>query len=195
MKKTEKNNFEKIKEKIEKETGYIIKNLNSKNAKKELEKFIYTMACCYNDCWMSMSYLDEIETEHTASIKSISKSEIAYKAIRILENIFQFEEKEYEEALDGIIKLAINNTLIFQILKEDLSSLVEIREIIKNNKTKSFDFEPIYENLIFFYLNYNYDENINDFIKKLNETLKEIVYNQEIINKCFQLEEGVERYE
>ena len=42
MKKTEKNNFEKIKEKIGKETGYIIKNLNSKNAKKELEKFIYT---------------------------------------------------------------------------------------------------------------------------------------------------------
>lgn len=34
MKKTEKNNFEKIKEKIGKETGYIIKNLNSKNAKK-----------------------------------------------------------------------------------------------------------------------------------------------------------------
>ena len=62
MKKTEKNNFEKIKEKIGKETGYIIKNLNSKNAKKELEKFIYTMACCYNDCWMSMSYLDEITT-------------------------------------------------------------------------------------------------------------------------------------
>ena len=195
MKKTEKNNFEKIKEKIGKETGYIIKNLNSKNAKKELEKFIYTMACCYNDCWMSMSYLDEIETERTSSIRSVSKTEIAFKAISILENIFQFEENQYAEALCGIIKLAINNTQIFKILKEDLPSLEEIREIIKNNKTKAFDFEPIYENLIFFYLNYDYDENINEFIEKLNEALKEIVDDKEIIDKCFQLEEGEERYE
>lgn len=195
MKRTEKNKFEIIKEKIGKETGYIIKNLNSKNAKTELEKFIYTIACCYNDCWMSMSYLDEIEAEHTACIKSMSKTEIAYKAISILGNIFQFEEKEYEDALDGIIKLAINNTQIYKILKEDIPSLEEIREIIKSNKIKDFDFEPIYENLIFFYLNYDYDENINEFIEKLNETLKEIVDNKEIIDKCFQLEEGEERYE
>lgn len=140
-----------------------------------------------------MSYLDEIEAEHTACIKYISKTKIAYKAISILENIFQFEEKEYEDALDGIIKLTINNTQIFKILKEDIPSLEEIREIIRSNKIKDFDFEPIYENLIFFYLNYDYDENINEFIEKLNETLKEIVDNKEIIDKCFKLEEGEER--
>ena len=75
------------------------------------------MACCYNDCWISMSYLDEIETERTSSIRSVSKTEIAFKAISILENIFQFEENQYAEALCGIIKLAINNTQIFKILK------------------------------------------------------------------------------
>ena len=56
------------------------------------------MACCYNDCWISMSYLDEIETERTSSIRSVSKTEIAFKAISILENIFQFEENQYAEA-------------------------------------------------------------------------------------------------
>lgn len=122
-----------------------------------------------------MSYLDEIETERTSSIRSVSKTEIAFKAISILENIFQFEESQHAEALCGIIKLAINNTQIFKILKEDLPSLEEIREIIKNNKTKAFDFEPIYENLIFFYLNYDYDGNkatdINQKVRKQDKKI------------------------
>ena len=43
-----------------------------------------------------------------------------------------------------------------------------------------------YENLIFFYLNYDYDENINEFIEKLNEALKEIVDNKEIIDSSIE---------
>ena len=51
-----------------------------------------------------MSYLDEIETKRTSSIRSVSKTEIAFQAISILENIFHFEENQYAEALCGIIK-------------------------------------------------------------------------------------------
>ena len=40
-------------------------------------------------------------------------------------------EKEYKKALDGIIKLSINNTQIFKILKEDIPSLYESEKVIK----------------------------------------------------------------
>ena len=57
-----------------------------------------------------------------------------------------------------------------------MPSLEEIREIIKNNKTKAFDFEPIYENLIFFYLNYDYDGNkATDINQKRESKIKKLI--------------------
>lgn len=107
------------------------------------------IASCYNDWWISISYLDEIETEHTACINSANKTEITYKDISIIEDIFQ---------------------------------LAKIGKIFKLHKTKGIDFEPIYENSICFYLNYDYDGNIKNFTEKLNEVLKEIVDNRKILD-------------
>lgn len=190
MKQAEKNSYERIKEKIRKETGYLLKNLNKKNIKRELESFIYTIANCYNDSWTSLSYLDEIETEYASCIKFDSNAQIVFKASSIIEDIFQAEAKEYADSLDGILKLAINNNQIFKALKEDIPSLREIREIFKPYKAKQLDFEPIYENLSCFYLNYNYNGNIKDFIKCLNAELKQIVDNKKILDDCVIPEEG-----
>lgn len=61
---------EKIKEIIRKETGIYIKKMNSRNLKKEFEQFYYIMASNYYECLTAIGYLDEIETDCFACIKS-----------------------------------------------------------------------------------------------------------------------------
>lgn len=189
MKQIEKDIYEKIILKIRKETHYSLK-LNKKNIKRELEKFIYMMASCYNDCWTTLTYLDEIETEHIGCIKSDNNMDIANRAINIIQKIYEQEAKEYEKAIDGILKLAIENAQIRKVLKEDIPYLANIKFLVKSHNLKDIDYEPIFETLACFYLNYNYDDNIKKFISNLNEILKEIVENGALNDNCLTPEEG-----
>jgi hypothetical protein len=190
MKKTEKKNYETIKEKIRKETGYFIKNLNSKNAKKELEGFIYMLASDYCRGWLAISYMEEIQTEHIVCIKTENKMESMYKLLDIVIKTFQNDAEENSEALDGLCKLMIENNQIYRILKEDIPNLEKIREFFKVNNIKNPDLRPIYEELAEFYLNYEYGGNIENFIKMLNIRLNEILNNKEILERCLPVHKG-----
>lgn len=62
--------------------------------------------------------------------------------------------------------------------------------MIKARKDAKFDYKPIYEELIEFYLNYNYDGNLSIFIETLNIALKNIVNNESIMKDCFYIKGG-----
>ena len=190
MEKNEKKKKEEIKEQIRKETGFLINNLNLKNAKKEIEEFIYVMADSYNKCWTTISYLEEIDIDCSACLKNNKRMEIVNNAINIIDSIFQDEETDYSEALDGIIKLAISDSMFCEILKEDLPILEEIREMIKTRKDAKFDGTPIYIELTEFYFDYHYDGNMSKFIDELNSAIKEIFNNESIIKNCFRTKGG-----
>ena len=190
MKKNKKNKKDEIKEKIRKETGFLMNNLKPNNAKKVIEEFIYVMANSYSKCWITLSYLEEIYIENSAFVKNDKKMEIVQNATNIIDNIFQDEQMDYSNALEGIIRLSIKDSVIYKILKEDLPILEQIREMIKARKDAKFDYTPIYEELIEFYLNYNYDGNLSIFIETLNIALKNIVNNESIMKDCFHIKGG-----
>ena len=190
MKKNKKIKKDEIKEKIRKETGFLMNNLKPNNAKKVIEEFIYVMANSYSKCWITLSYLEEIYIENSAFVKNDKKMEIVQNATNIIDNIFQDEKMDYSNALEGIIRLSIKDSVIYKILKEDLPILEQIREMIKARKDAKFDYTPIYEELIEFYLNYNYDGNLSIFIEKLNIALKNIVNNESIMKDCFHIKGG-----
>ena len=93
MEKNEKKKKEEIKEKIRKETGFLINNLNLKNAKKEIEEFIYVMADSYNKCWTTISYLEEIDIDCSACLKNNKRMEIVNNAINIIDSIFKTRKR------------------------------------------------------------------------------------------------------
>lgn len=105
MKKNKKIKKDEIKEKIRKETGFLMNNLKPNNAKKVIEEFIYVMANSYSKCWITLSYLEEIYIENSAFVKNDKKMEIVQNATNIIDNIFQDEQMDYSNALEGIIRL------------------------------------------------------------------------------------------
>jgi len=189
MKNTQKTKNEEIREKIRKETGFFIKNINKSNAKKELEKFIYFIANSYNKCWLTISYLEEI-IDYSSYVKDDRKMKIVQLANNIIDNIFQDEQMDYSDALDGFLKLAISDNTFYKILKTDIPILEKVREMIKTRKEEKFDYNPIYEELTEFYLDYEYDGDINKFFEKLNSALEKIFQNENIMKDCFYIKGG-----
>ena len=97
---------------------------------------------------------------------------------------------DYSDALDGFLKLAISDNTFYKILKTDIPILEKVREMIKTRKEEKFDYNPIYEELTEFYLDYEYDGDINKFFEKLNSALEKIFQNENIMKDCFYIKGG-----
>ena len=67
-------------------------------------------------------------------MKDDRKMKIVQLANNIIDNIFQDEQMDYSDALDGFLKLAISDNTFYKILKTDIPILEKVREMIKTRK-------------------------------------------------------------